>query len=134
MSQMSRKPGAPDPLDRHVGRRIFQRRRELRLSRRQLGEKIGVGLKQVNKYETGANRVSAGRLYDIAQVLGVPASFFFDGYDGDGTAADQPSDASFQLEESAEIRSLLSVYHTMPQKVRGRFLRLVRAIAQNTKH
>lgn len=121
---------APEPMDRHVGGRIWQRRRELGLSRRELGERIGVGLKQVNKYETGANRVSAGRLFEIARVLRVGPSWFFEEFAEEGSASyADPNDADDPIGDTAEIRSLLEVYHRIPQDIRGRMLRLVRAIA-----
>jgi len=66
-------------VDRHVGQRIRERRVMLGLSQQQMAEMIGVTYQQAHKYERGINRISAGRLYEIAQVLSVPVSFFFDG-------------------------------------------------------
>ena len=65
--------------DHHVGARIRERRIMLGLSQQQLAQLIGVTYQQAHKYERGLNRISAGRLYEIAQVLGVPVSWFFDG-------------------------------------------------------
>jgi transcriptional regulator with XRE-family HTH domain len=65
--------------DRHVGCRIRERRIMLGLSQQQLAVMIGVTYQQAHKYERGLNRISAGRLYDIAQVLSVPISWFFEG-------------------------------------------------------
>ena len=65
--------------DRHVGARIRERRVMMGLSQQQLAKMIGVTYQQAHKYERGLNRISAGRLFEIAQVLGVPVSFFFDG-------------------------------------------------------
>lgn len=64
--------------DRHVGSRIRERRVMLGLSQQQLAQMIGVTYQQAHKYERGLNRISAGRLYDIAQVLNVPISWFFE--------------------------------------------------------
>lgn len=119
---------AIEPMDRHVGTRIWRRRRELGLSRRELGERIGVGLKQVNKYENGANRVSAGRLFDIGQVLRVKPSWFFEEFAEDADYDDLPDDEP-PGGDTTEIRNLLAVYHTIPQHIRSRLLRLVRAVA-----
>jgi len=69
----------PSGIDRVVGQRIRWRRRELKLTQEQLGELLTLTFQQVQKYEKGVNRVSAGRLYEIAGVLGVPVSYFFDG-------------------------------------------------------
>ena len=65
--------------DRHVGNRIRERRVMLGLSQQQLAQMIGVTYQQAHKYERGLNRISAGRLYDIARVLSVPISWFFEG-------------------------------------------------------
>jgi transcriptional regulator with XRE-family HTH domain len=65
--------------DRHVGTRIRERRVMLGLSQQQLAHMIGVTYQQAHKYERGLNRISAGRLYEIAQVLKVPVSWFFEG-------------------------------------------------------
>ena len=64
--------------DRHVGARIRKRRLMLGLSQQQLAQMIGVTYQQAHKYERGLNRISAGRLYEIAQVLNVPVSWFFE--------------------------------------------------------
>ena len=69
----------PNLVDRHVGRRMRWRRRELKLSQERLGQELGLTFQQVQKYERGVNRVSAGRLYEISQVMDVPVSYFFDG-------------------------------------------------------
>jgi len=65
--------------DHHVGQRIRERRVMLGLSQQQMADMIGVTYQQAHKYERGINRISAGRLFEIAQVLGVPVSFFFEG-------------------------------------------------------
>lgn len=72
-------------IDRHIGLRIRDRRVMLGLSQQQLADLIGVTYQQAHKYERGLNRVSAGRLYSIAQALGVEPGFFFEGLDGEPT-------------------------------------------------
>jgi len=74
--------------DRHVGMRIRERRIMLGLSQQQLAVMIGVTYQQAHKYERGLNRISAGRLYDIAQVLNVPISWFFEGMDTDAASGE----------------------------------------------
>ncbi len=66
-------------IDKHVGSRIRERRTMLGLTQQQLADLIGVTYQQAHKYERGINRVSAGRLFEIAQVLGVPVTFFYEG-------------------------------------------------------
>ncbi|MBV8092863.1 MAG: helix-turn-helix transcriptional regulator [Acetobacteraceae bacterium] len=74
--------------DRHVGNRIRERRVMLGLSQQQLAQMIGVTYQQAHKYERGLNRISAGRLYEIAQVLSVPVSWFFEGLAADEHASE----------------------------------------------
>ena len=70
--------GDPNPIDIHVGARVRLRRSLMGMSQEKLGEAIGLTFQQVQKYERGANRIGASRLFDLAQVLDVPVSFFFD--------------------------------------------------------
>jgi len=72
-------PRSPNPVDVHVGARIRLRRKLLKMSQEKLGEKLGVTFQQVQKYERGANRVGASRLWKLSEVLDVPVSFFYDG-------------------------------------------------------
>jgi transcriptional regulator with XRE-family HTH domain len=74
--QMSAK--TPSHVDHQVGRRIRQARRDAKLTQGQLGDLIGLTFQQVQKYEKGVNRVSAGTLYEISKVLGLHISWFFD--------------------------------------------------------
>lgn len=69
--------------DKYVGQRIRERRIMLGLSQQQMADMIGVTYQQAHKYERGINRISAGRLFEIAQVLNVPVSYFFDGLEDD---------------------------------------------------
>lgn len=69
----------PNPIDAHVGERIRNRRAAMGLTQTDLGAAIGVKFQQIQKYETGANRVSASRLYATANRLKVPVHFFFEG-------------------------------------------------------
>lgn len=70
-------------IDRYVGARIRERRIMLGLTQQQLADLIGVTYQQAHKYERGINRVSAGRLFEVAQVLSVPVNYFFDGLEQD---------------------------------------------------
>jgi transcriptional regulator with XRE-family HTH domain len=72
------KGSQPRPIDVHVGSRIRLRRTLLGLSQERLGEALGLTFQQVQKYESGVNRVSASRLFDLSRVLNVPIGFFFD--------------------------------------------------------
>jgi transcriptional regulator with XRE-family HTH domain len=81
---MKRTTNRTQDIDRHVGARIRERRIMLGLTQQQLADLIGVTYQQAHKYERGINRVSAGRLFEIAQVLRVPVSYFFDGIEAEG--------------------------------------------------
>jgi transcriptional regulator with XRE-family HTH domain len=77
-------------IDRYVGARIRERRIMLGLTQQQLADLIGVTYQQAHKYERGINRVSAGRLYEVAQVLSVPVNYFFDGLEQENERAISP--------------------------------------------
>jgi transcriptional regulator with XRE-family HTH domain len=66
-------------VDKHVGTRLRTKRTELRLTQTEIGEAMGITFQQVQKYEKGTNRLSAGRLWDIAKFLQVPIQYFFEG-------------------------------------------------------
>ncbi len=69
------------PIDVHVGSRVRLRRTLLGMNQTQLGEKLGITYQQIQKYEYGANRISASRLHQLSRILDVPVSYFFDGLD-----------------------------------------------------
>ncbi|MCF6275353.1 MAG: helix-turn-helix domain-containing protein [Robiginitomaculum sp.] len=72
-------PRSPNPVDTHVGTRVRLRRQVMKMSQEKLGNALGVTFQQVQKYERGANRVGASRLWKMSQVLDVPVSFFYEG-------------------------------------------------------
>jgi len=71
-------PGTPNPVDIHVGGRVRLRRTLLGMSQERLGESVGLTFQQIQKYERGANRIGASRLFEFSRILDVPVSFFFD--------------------------------------------------------
>ena len=81
----------PNPIDVHVGSRVRLQRMLLGVSQERLGERLGLTFQQIQKYEKGVNRIGASRLFDLAQVLGVPIQFFYDDApDGNHRAAAAP--------------------------------------------
>ena len=68
-----------DDIDLHIGKRLRRRRRLLGLTQQQVAEDVGIRFQQIQKYECGANRVSAARLWQLSQTLGVPVNYFYDG-------------------------------------------------------
>lgn len=93
--------GGPDPIDIHVGKRVKLRRTLLHISQEQLAGDIGVTFQQVQKYESGHNRVSASRLFDISRVLNCPISYFFEDI-GPETTGDRTTPSSRSGEQLAE--------------------------------
>ena len=79
--------GRPNPIDVHVGARVRLRRTLLGMSQEKLGEALGLTFQQVQKYERGANRIGASRLYDMSRVLDVPVSYFFEEMEAETMAA-----------------------------------------------
>lgn len=71
-------PGQPNPIDIHVGARLRQRRTLLGMSQGKLGDTVGLTFQQIQKYERGANRIGASRLYDLSRVLDVSIVYFFE--------------------------------------------------------
>jgi transcriptional regulator with XRE-family HTH domain len=84
---MRRAGARTQDIDHHVGARVRERRIMLGFTQQQLADLIGVTYQQAHKYERGINRISAGRLYEIAHVLSVPVNYFFEGLDGDPSRA-----------------------------------------------
>ena len=131
---MTTNPRGPNPVDRHVGSRIRLRRQLLNLSQEKLGEELGVTFQQVQKYERGANRVGAGRLWMLAKVLDVPVSFF---YEGVSESAGQPGFSEGDQTpivddfiQSADGVALAQAFARIKDsKVRRRVLELVRTLA-----
>jgi len=85
-----RTTGRTQDVDRHVGARVRERRIMLGFTQQQLADLIGVTYQQAHKYERGINRISAGRLYEIAHVLSVPVNYFFEGLEGEAARSVSP--------------------------------------------
>ena len=86
-------PKQPNPIDVQVGEKIRMRRRLLGISQETLGTALGVTFQQVQKYERGANRVSASMLWEMAKAMKVPVAYFYEGY-GDGVEQQSPDSPS----------------------------------------
>lgn len=98
-------------VDRFVGARIRERRVMLGLSQQQLAQMIGVTYQQAHKYERGINRISAGRLFEIARVLRVPVSFFFDGLEGTGNEDELSTGQRMCLELARNFTQIANERH-----------------------
>jgi transcriptional regulator with XRE-family HTH domain len=113
-------------IDVHVGRRMRRRREALGISQGRLGRHLGLTFSQVQKYEKGANRIGAGRLYQIADFLGVPPSYFFAGLDEPEEAAGTAED----VRRRDEAAILSDAFDAIPDtETRASILALVMSLS-----
>lgn len=120
------------PVDVHVGKRVRHRRWMVGMTQQQLGDIVGIKFQQIQKYETGMNRISASRLWDIAQALDVSISFFFEGFDGEETAAEAAVVEASQrgdLLADKEALELVRSYYAIPEAQRRRLFDLARVLS-----
>lgn len=117
------------PVDVHVGKRIRHRRWMVGMTQQQLAEMVGIKFQQIQKYETGTNRVSASRLWNIAEALNVEVSFFFEGLDGDGEDAEGKQIVPSDLIADKEAMDLVRSYYGIPEHQRKRLFELARCLS-----
>ncbi|MEM9436272.1 MAG: helix-turn-helix transcriptional regulator [Pseudomonadota bacterium] len=120
------------PVDVHVGKRIRHRRWMVGMTQQQLAETVGIKFQQIQKYETGMNRVSASRLWDIAETLDVPVSFFFAGLEGtDDPSGAEPMEPDVQGDILAdkEALELVRSYYAIPENQRRQLFELARVLS-----
>ncbi|MDA0241146.1 MAG: helix-turn-helix transcriptional regulator [Proteobacteria bacterium] len=132
--------GIPNPVDVHVGSRVRLRRTLLGLSQEKLGEALGLTFQQVQKYERGANRIGASRLFDLSRVLDVPISFFYDDMSSD-TSAKSPRNIVGLADQAVEpfepdplakretLELVRAYYRIKEPAVRKRIFELTKALA-----
>jgi len=117
-------------VDVHVGKRIRQRRWLIGMTQQKLAELVGIKFQQIQKYETGANRVSASRLWDIADALDVKVAFFFEGLRDEDS--DNRTDAEAVPEDlmgAKEAMDLVRSYYAIPENQRRRLFELARVLS-----
>ncbi|MHB1203969.1 MAG: helix-turn-helix domain-containing protein [Rhodospirillaceae bacterium] len=131
--------GKPNPIDVHVGHRLRLRRTLLGMSQQKVGEALGLTFQQVQKYERGANRIGASRLWDLSGVLDCPISFFFDEMhdegapDAYGRTKPEQHDAESREEDPMNRRETLELvrayYRINGDQVRKRIYELTKSLA-----
>ena len=124
----------PSGIDRVVGQRIRWRRKELKLTQEKLGELLGLTFQQVQKYEKGVNRVSAGRLFEMSTAMGVPITYFFDGaetfLDHQASQVAEAGGAIHAPVMTSEILDLIAAFQKIEdQSLRKSLLATVQAAA-----
>ena len=124
-------------VDIHVGQKIRRRRWMTDMTQKQLADAVGIKFQQIQKYETGANRVSASRLFEISQALSVPVSYFFEAIESE----DQTEVATINANESAvpadlfqgkEAIELLNCYYRWPEEQRRRLFELTKSLTKES--
>lgn len=120
----------PHRVDVHVGQKIRQRRWLTGMTQQRLAELVGIKFQQIQKYETGANRVSASRLWDIADALGVNVSFFFDGLKEEKEeVSDKAKNVPVDVMGDKEAMDLIRSYYAIPEDQRRRLFELARVLS-----
>jgi transcriptional regulator with XRE-family HTH domain len=128
-------------VDFHVGKRIRMRRLLQDISQEKLAESVGVTFQQIQKYERGANRVSASRLYEFSKSLDVPVEYFFQEFDESPKRA-RTGRSDTQLESSnadsklytRETTDLLKVYYSIEdERIRKKLFKLIRSMVENLR-
>ena len=114
------------PVDNFVGQRIRHRRWMVGMTQQDLAQKVGIKFQQIQKYETGANRVSASRLWDIGKAMEVDVSFFFEGYE---TAATSQTASSPDILTDKEALELVKSYYSIPENQRRKLFDLARVLS-----
>ncbi len=126
----------PNPIDKHVGSRVRMRRMLAGISQEKLGDALGLTFQQVQKYEKGANRISASRLQQIAKMLDVPVAFFFDGAPAGDTLGDNFVDSAATtyisefLATSEGVQLTKAFTRIKSGRVRRRIIDVVEALAE----
>ena len=134
---------SPSPVDLHVGSRVRLRRTLLGMSQEKLGNAVGLTFQQIQKYERGANRIGASRLFDMSRALDVPVQFFFDEMPVETVAEDyrppsgspEPSIATLDQDPMAkrETLELVRTYYRIPNtNLRRKLFDLAKALANYT--
>ncbi|MDF1801776.1 helix-turn-helix transcriptional regulator [Thalassovita sp.] len=117
------------PVDVHVGQKIRQRRWMIGMTQQQLAQQVGIKFQQIQKYETGANRVSASRLWDIAEVLGVPVSCFFEGINDSEDEQEPRAPRPEELMMNREALDLVRSFYSIPEEQRRPLFELAKVLS-----
>jgi len=134
MKAQSRRPDSTDVL---VGRRIRQRRTLIGMTQERLAAVLGVTFQQVQKYERGTNRISASRLAQLADTLGMPVTYFFQDADAAEpppalpTAAAPAGDGADRMSQRETLELVRNYYRIADPKVRRRVRELIRFMGRS---
>ncbi len=118
-------------IDLHVGRRLRRRRRLMGMTQQQLADSLGIRFQQIQKYECGANRITASRLFELAGALSIAVQYFYDGLTT-MTAANEPpandDEIGPEVLRQKETLELIRAYYRLGERPRRRLLDLAKAL------
>ncbi len=117
-----------EEIDEHLGRRLRRRRRLLGLTQQQLASACGVRFQQIQKYECAANRMSAARVWQLAQILDVPISYFYEGLGPAREARQRDGESQREVFTRKETRDLIRAYYSLSERPRRRLLDLAKSL------
>ncbi len=121
------------PIDLHVGNRVRQRRRLLGMTQQRLADAVRIRFQQIQKYESGANRISASRLWTLSKALDVPVAYFFEGVEegvyANGAGADLSAATPLDAFQNKDTIALVRAFYTMNDEPRRRLLDLAKAMS-----
>jgi len=115
-------------IDVHLGKRLRRRRRLLGLTQQQLAGVVGVRFQQIQKYECGANRISAARLWQLAEALEVPVGYFYDGLSASRREMVAEPVESGEMFARKETQDLVRAYYLLGERPRRRLLDLAKSL------
>jgi transcriptional regulator with XRE-family HTH domain len=115
-------------IDLHLGKRLRRRRRLLGLTQQQLAATVGVRFQQIQKYECGANRISAARLWRLSEALEVPVGYFYDGLVDMPCRDVAAGRADGEMMARTETQDLIRAYYQLEEKPRRRLLDLAKSL------
>jgi len=116
-----------DDIDLHLGRRLRRRRRLLGLTQQQLAVQVGIRFQQIQKYECGANRISAARLWQLAEALETPVAYFYEGL-AEAMEGDAPAPKGGEVFSRKETLDLIQAYYQLDERPRRRLLDLAKSL------
>ena len=121
-------------IDVHLGKRLRRRRRLLGLTQQQLAGTVGVRFQQIQKYECGANRISAARLWQLSEALEVPVGYFYDGLSDTRRETTGESAEGGEMFARKETLDLIRAYYLLGERPRRRLLDLAKSLNGGAEH
>ena len=129
---MAKNPNGP--IDINIGQRMRRRRKLLRMTQQDLAQAVGIRFQQIQKYESGANKTSASRLFEIGEALDVPITYFYEGLDRVGApTVSESASIPEDILSKPETLKLVSGYYQIGERVRARILAMVTSLDPSNK-